>query len=68
MKLGRVHGVRIMITVAEIRTVDTGYFVQRTARFRFSAIAIYEFITEKADYTGQKFRVVVEIEAKDDMK
>jgi formylglycine-generating enzyme required for sulfatase activity len=32
------------------------------------SIATHEFITEKADYAGQKFRVVVEIEAKDAKK
>ena len=32
------------------------------------SIGTQEFITEKADYAGQKFRVVVEIEAKDAKK
>jgi formylglycine-generating enzyme required for sulfatase activity len=32
------------------------------------SMATHEFITEKADYAGQKFRVVVEIEAKDAKK
>jgi formylglycine-generating enzyme required for sulfatase activity len=41
---------------------------QRTGRGIVSdrwSIGTHEFITEKADYAGQKFRVVVEIEAKD---
>jgi formylglycine-generating enzyme required for sulfatase activity len=40
---------------------------QRTGRGIVSdrwSIGTHEFITEKADYAGQKFRVVVEIEAK----
>ena len=40
---------------------------QRTGRGIVSdrwSITTHEFITEKADYAGQKFRVVVEIEAK----
>jgi hypothetical protein len=32
------------------------------------SIGTFEFITEKAQYAGQKFRVVVEIEAKDAKK
>ena len=32
------------------------------------SIGTHEFITEKADYAGQKFRVVVEIEARDPKK
>jgi hypothetical protein len=32
------------------------------------SIGTHEFITEKADYAGQKFRVLVEIEAKDAKK
>jgi hypothetical protein len=41
---------------------------QRTGRGIVSdrwSIGTHEFITEKADYAGQKFRVVVEIEAKE---
>jgi hypothetical protein len=41
---------------------------QRTGRGIVSdrwSIGTHEFITEKADYAGQKFRVVVEVEAED---
>jgi hypothetical protein len=44
---------------------------QRTGRGIVSdrwSIGTHEFITEKADYAGQKFRVLVEIEAKDAKK
>jgi formylglycine-generating enzyme required for sulfatase activity len=44
---------------------------QRTGRGIVSdrwSIGTHEFITEKADYAGQKFRVVVEIEARDAKK
>src|SRR6516165_3336363 len=44
---------------------------QRTGRGIVSdrwSIGTHEFITEKADYAGQKFRVVVEIEATDPKK
>jgi formylglycine-generating enzyme required for sulfatase activity len=44
---------------------------QRTGRGIVSdrwSICTHEFITEKADYAGQKFRVVVEIDAKDAKK
>jgi hypothetical protein len=44
---------------------------QRTGRGIVSdrwSIGTHEFITEKADYAGQKFRVVVEIEAKESKK
>jgi formylglycine-generating enzyme required for sulfatase activity len=44
---------------------------QRTGRGIVSdrwSIGTHEFITEKADYAGQKFRVAVEIEAKDAKK
>jgi formylglycine-generating enzyme required for sulfatase activity len=44
---------------------------QRTGRGIISdrwSIGTHEFITEKADYAGQKFRVVVEIEAKSEKK
>jgi formylglycine-generating enzyme required for sulfatase activity len=44
---------------------------QRTGRGIISSrwsIGTHEFITEKADYAGQKFRLVVEIEAKDPKK
>jgi formylglycine-generating enzyme required for sulfatase activity len=44
---------------------------QRTGRGIVSdrwSIATHEFIMEKADYAGQKFRVLVEIEAKDAKK
>lgn len=44
---------------------------QRTGRGIVSdrwSIGTHEFITEKADYAGQKFRVLVEIEGKDGKK
>jgi len=44
---------------------------QRTGRGIISdrwSIATHEFITEKAGYAGQKFRVVVEVEVKDAKK